>query len=1042
MYGQGHRAEAVRSRVIRYGDGLGWGTSADEHRVLITLDDGVPVARVRVPDPGAVTPDFERVLLDPHADGHRSYFELRDRLRRRLGMAERSLQRPSCSVVVCTHRRPELLAKLLGALRLLDPAADQIVVVDNDPGDAHVRAMVEAAGALYVREERRGLDHARAAGLAAARCELVAFVDDDCMPAARWLRDLPELFDDPCVGAVTGPAFAFDLDAPAKVAFEDSGGFGRGLQRRVHEWSQLAPPAATRAGAGANMIFRRSLALSLGELFPPELDAGTPTESGGDLYALYKVLAAGHRVVYDPGTYVLHQHRPDLDAMRRAIHGYGVGLSAALTKLLVEERELAAPAVWWWLVAQYLEARVRSLAGRAGAHEREIASLYLRGGFRGPRVWLRSRAGSRVSGLGSRERPRPARSARGPAKVSVIVTTHERPSALRRCLDALAAQTEPFELIVVNDGRAAVGPFDGARVIHTGGVGTAGARNAGAAAASKPLLLFLDDDLVPAPDLVLRHSEAHREGERVVVGYCAPRPRTSNLTSLGASAWWEDHYRATRTAVTPTFVDVLSGNMSVPRTTFERLGGFDPALGRREDWEWGIRVLEAGIEVACEPRAQAEHEFTLSAHRSIDAARRDGRSDARLIERYPAAAGSLPQRWAYRSMLKRPIKAALFLALQRKLPRALAAVTLDALELAKARVVWSRLFTLMLGAAYERGRRQGGDSRRPRVPVPPLDIELCSDEAIPAPAVASPRIRLLVGGEPLAELSPKGGHWGESLADQIASIGHWQWWEASQGRDGRPVDTSGVLVLLGPDDAGTAAQRVEYWRRLDRAIRSTTAHTVAIPLHAAAPDADWLRGVLPALDAERVAFAAGAADDGPPRPVTLHSRATAPEPFPMLGRPARYVALRRSAYQALGGFCMESARIGNEAVVLELTERALSAGWLVALRDTPGLRPAERERAASLRCTRARAALLARRAWENGERPPLTPAVARLAAGAVPGGPTFTGGIAHGAAWLAGLRYHRPAPPDTAERTSGVASQRWPGTSKPSPAERPVTHSG
>src|SRR5256885_10124429 len=107
MYGQGHRAEAVRSRVIRYGDRLGRGTTADEHRVLITLENGVPVARVRVPDPGAVGPALERALLDPHADGHRSYFQLRDLMRRRLGVPEPTAERPTRSVGVCPHRPAE-----------------------------------------------------------------------------------------------------------------------------------------------------------------------------------------------------------------------------------------------------------------------------------------------------------------------------------------------------------------------------------------------------------------------------------------------------------------------------------------------------------------------------------------------------------------------------------------------------------------------------------------------------------------------------------------------------------------------------------------------------------------------------------------------------------------------------------------------------------------------------------------------------------------------------------------------------------------------
>jgi hypothetical protein len=90
-------------------------------------------------------------------------------------------------------------------------------------------------------------------------------------------------------------------------------------------------------------------------------------------------------------------------------------------------------------------------------------------------------------------------------------------------------------------------------------------------------------------------------------------------------------------------------------------------------------------------------------------------------------------------------------------------------------------------------------------------------------------------------------------------------------------------------------------------------------------------------------------------------------------------------------------------------ERALSAEWLVATRDVPG--PGRPERAASLERTRARAALLAARARQRGERAPVGPALSRLAEGILPGGPTFSGGVAHGGAWLAGLLQRGAAPP-------------------------------
>jgi hypothetical protein len=347
-------------------------------------------------------------------------------------------------------------------------------------------------------------------------------------------------------------------------------------------------------------------------------------------------------------------------------------------------------------------------------------------------------------------------------------------------------------------------------------------------------------------------------------------------------------------------------------------------------------------------------------------------------------------------MARRPLKAALFLAFQLSLPRELGYVVLGALESAKARVSWSRLFTLMLGAAYERGRRQGGDPRRPRTPVPPLDIELCSDEPVPAAAIASPRVRLLANGEPLAELSPKGGHWSAALADQIATLGHWDWWRGVHVPE-RPPDPGAVLTLSAD----------EGWSRLDQTIRSSSADTVVIALGGAAPDPT----ALTALDGERVALATGAHTNAgePPRPVILHSRSTAPDPFPVIGRPPAYLAIRRSAYQALGGFCSEAATLGDQAVVLELTDRALSADWLVATRDVPGR--AQDERRVSLQRTRARASLMSRRAKQRGERPPVAPALARLAEGVLPGGPTFSGGVAHGAAWIAGiLRSGTPQP--------------------------------
>jgi glycosyltransferase involved in cell wall biosynthesis len=988
--------------VCATGDGrwLPPGADMDEWRALVLLDE-VPVARVRLPDPGAASEGFRRAAVDRHTDPQRAHRDLLERMERRLGVPQRAPARLTVSAVVCTHRRPLMLAGLLQAIGRLDPAPDEIVVVDNDPGELGVRDAARAAGVRYLREARRGLDHARATGLEAARGDLVAFIDDDCVPSASWLRALPELFDDPCVAAVTGPAFAHELDSGAKLAFEDTGGFGRGFHRRVHEWTNLSPPGASRAGAGANMILRRSAALSLEGLFPPELDAGTPTRSGGDLYALYRLLAAGHRVVYDPGTYVLHRHRPDMESMHETFRGYGTGIAAAVAKMLVEQRDLSALGALWWLVEQY----VRAWRAPRGDVQREIARDYVEGALRGPRAWRASRkvAGGRwqvagppsesASESGSRRGlagPVPPSATRDlrPA-VSVIVTTHYRPTALARCLDSLRRQvdgTPSFEVIVANDAQVPLGAIDGVRVVETGGVGTGAARNVAAADARGQVLLFLDDDLVAEPDLVRRHSEAHDDGsERVAIGYCRPRPRQRNLASLGASAWWEDHYRALRDAAALTFMDILGGNMSVPRRTFERLGGFDRTLSRREDWEWGLRVLEAAIEVVYEPRARAIHEFAFGTRRALAASRRHGRCDAALIARRPDLAAALPARRSRRAMLRRPLTAALFLAAQWPLIRSSACVALDALELIKARPSWSRLFMLLHGAAYERGRRDGGDPRRRGAPLPVAEIELHSDDPIPPPAAVAPRVRLLAGGRPLMEFSSRGGHWGRTLAEQIAAAGYRETLKHVQAA---PSPAPGVEIV-----------GAQSWAARDARIRNSSAEVVVVALAGCPEDEGWAAQAAEALSAERVALAIGAGTDadGPPCPLTVHSRATDPERFPRIGRPPAYLAVRRDVYELLGGIDLRTASLGRHGAVLELCERALAAGWLVCRRDVPGLRSTQPERLERFARRAARAALMARR-------------------------PAYT-----------------TAP---ASRPTAAASQRCAGLNSPTPAERPLTRSG
>lgn len=1011
--------------------------SADEWQVLVTLG-GRPIARLCVPDPGrgAGAAIYDAVVVAACDDDRRRLL-LTESLRRRIGGGATHPRR-SVSVVVCTRDRRETLADLLDALARLDPAPDEVVVVDNaPPAGRDCRAMVERAGAVYVREDVPGLNNARRTGVAASRAELIAFTDDDCVPPPGWLAALDELFDDENAAAVTGPAFPLRLDTPSRRRFEEAASFDRGLRRRELDWTVLSPAQATLAGAGANMILRRSFLDEVGEVFPPELDTGTPTRSGGDMYALSKVLAAGRRVTYDPRVFTYHLHRSDPAALYRAIHGYGVGLSAVATKLLTEDGELGALRVWSWLLGQYARQVVRGLAGRATPTDVRIAWTYLRGGLEGPRALRRAQrlapstptrpALARPTSVGPAPvagggHPKP-----GQPELSVIVITHRASDIVGGCLAALAAQdgsSPPFEVVLVDDSEEGVTASLAAppglqlRRVATSGRGAAVARNAGSLAASSDLLLFLDDDLVPTPGLIRRHLERHRRegGEAIVIGYSPPRPVRPTLAAQLAAIWWEDHFRAKREMAAPTFVDMLSGNMSVSRELFERLGRFDEGFGRlrREDWEWGIRALQAGARIVYEHDAVAHHRFDLDARGRIDAAAAEGRGDALLIERYSFCAPALALVW------NRPARGlsgrvALALLGSRRV-RDPAVRALDLLERANARSLWARWFDLIQRAAYEHGLRQGRGRQQARRTMPRIQpLELDSVEPLPHPQVVAPLLRPTVAGVGgVTDVLPAEGQWTPALSERITAHvpGAQLAQVASLDRSAAPAATSldAVSLLFGPAapaaDARRAARLAEagaevrivrgarHWEALDRGIRASSRPLVAFTMPGVAPTPAWLREALVAFDGERVAAVTGAGLESPARgrPLTLFEGLDAAAPYAIPGLPSQYLVIRRDVYVELGGFDLETVQLGLHAPLLDLLERARAGGWLVGHRNTGGLSPPLETRSArrwaEWRRWQARGALIGRAARTEGApwllRNGVLPVSARLARGLRP----------------------------------------------------------
>jgi len=216
-----------------------------------------------------------------------------------------------------------------------------------------------------------------------------------------------------------------------------------------------------------------------------------------------------------------------------------------------------------------------------------------------------------------------------PPRVSIVLPTYNRRPRLERVLAGLDRQSAPaqsFEVVIVDDGstddteRWLVDNRQRAYAVYPirqANGGPARARNTGVAAAHGELLLFIDDDVEPTPELVSEHLRSHdSEKDVVVIGPLASLEHYDQPWVAWEQAKVEAQYSAMlRGDWEPTFRQFWTGNASVGKEHVIAAGGFDPALLRAEDVDLGRRLHERGLRFRFNPAARGLHH----AERSLEA---------------------------------------------------------------------------------------------------------------------------------------------------------------------------------------------------------------------------------------------------------------------------------------------------------------------------------------------------------------------------------------------------------------------------------------
>jgi glycosyltransferase involved in cell wall biosynthesis len=212
------------------------------------------------------------------------------------------------SVILCTHGRGAKIGTTLDSLLGVERPAGlevELIVVENGTTDGTSGALDSRRGMVagwelrYLHIEQKGKSRALNAGLAAARGELLFFVDDDLRFSPRWLTDLSAQLVSGQADGATSP-----INIPAHLHRPWMTPYHLGWLGCIRYRNQAQPDEMP----GANMALHRR-AVDRVPAFDLELGGGGLGNCEDTLFSR-QVVAAGFQLTFAPEAPVEHHFEP------------------------------------------------------------------------------------------------------------------------------------------------------------------------------------------------------------------------------------------------------------------------------------------------------------------------------------------------------------------------------------------------------------------------------------------------------------------------------------------------------------------------------------------------------------------------------------------------------------------------------------------------------------------------------------------------------------------------------------------------------------
>ena len=201
------------------------------------------------------------------------------------------------SVIVPAYKAERTIDVCLTALMSQSVARDSYEVIVVDDGSPDATAEIAARyDVKLIRQPNRGPASARNAGARAASGDIVLFTDSDCEPTPEWIeRMAAPLESDPSVSGVKGAYRTRQRSLTARFAQVEF----------MERFDMLARAKNIDMVDTYSAAFRRAVFEEM-----RGFDESFPAANNEDTDLSYRLVAAGHRLVFAPDAIVYHMGHP------------------------------------------------------------------------------------------------------------------------------------------------------------------------------------------------------------------------------------------------------------------------------------------------------------------------------------------------------------------------------------------------------------------------------------------------------------------------------------------------------------------------------------------------------------------------------------------------------------------------------------------------------------------------------------------------------------------------------------------------------------